>query len=116
MAATAEPEDAIYNFPWTQNEMDKALTKCRGSHRAWRAKKPRPTLQAVTNEEGRPLDDVDESGTRLWSYRANIFKAREVNYQDHSCGPILNCAHGAQEKFDDVLATKESARGPVGFP
>ena len=62
---TAEREAAVHNLPWTQTEKDNALARCRISQRACAAKKPMPCLHAVTDEEGRPLDDEDESGTRL---------------------------------------------------
>ena len=39
------------------------------------AKKPKPTLHAVTDEEVRPLEDADEAG-RLCGYWAGIFQAR----------------------------------------
>ena len=61
----AEREAAVHNLPWTHTEKDNALARCRISQRACAANKPMPCLHAVTDEEGRPLDDEDESGTRL---------------------------------------------------
>ena len=40
-------------------------------------KKPVLTLSAVTDEEGYPLENEDESGRRLCEYWGNIFQARE---------------------------------------
>ena len=53
------------------------LTTCRRSKRAWCAKKPQFWLHPVTDEECRPLEDADESGTRLCSYWSGVFEARE---------------------------------------
>ena len=61
----AEREAVVHNLPCTQTEKDNALAKCRLSSRAWVSKKPTLCLHAVTDEEGRPLDDEDESGLRL---------------------------------------------------
>ena len=69
----AQREEAVRDVPWTQIEKDKALAKCRRSQRAWCAKKPRLTLHAVTDEEGRCLNDADDSGARLCSYWAQVF-------------------------------------------
>ena len=60
-----EREEEIANLPWTQTEKDKALTRCRSGQRAWRAKKPVLCLNAVTEEDGHPLEDEDEPGRRL---------------------------------------------------
>ena len=46
-----------------------ALTPGRkNSQRAWRNKKPVLTLSAVTDKEGRPLENEDDSGRRLCEY------------------------------------------------
>ena len=120
----AEREDAISNLPWVQTEKDKALTKCRRSQRAWCAKKPQMTLHTVTNEEGQPLDDADESAARLCSCAADNFEAKEGHHQDRSCETILNHVERAlddiqwtlcKEGFDEMLVTKkESAPSPDG--
>ena len=76
------------------------MAKCRRSLRA------RLTLlHAVTNEEGWPQDDTDESGTKLCSYWADIFKTRiMLNYVQRDLGDIYwtQC----KEKFDEMFATK----------
>ena len=64
-ASIAEREATAHNLPWTQTEKDNALAKCRLSLRAWVSKKPMLCLHAVTDEEGHPLEDEDESGVRL---------------------------------------------------
>ena len=61
----AEREAEIHNLPWTQTENDNALAKCRLGLRAWRAKKPMPRLHEVSDEDGHPLENEDESGRRL---------------------------------------------------
>ena len=42
-----------------------ALPRCRGGQRAWRNKKPVLSLSSVTDEEGHPLENEDESGRAL---------------------------------------------------
>ena len=70
-----EWEAAMHDLPWTQTEKDSALAaKCKLSLRAWLSKKPTPCLHAVTEEEGRPLDVEDESGTRLCTCLGRIFE------------------------------------------
>ena len=86
----AESHEALRNLPWTQTEKDKAQTKCRRSHRAWCAKKPRLTLHAGTDEEGRPLNDVDDSDAKRCLHWAKVFEGRIIDDQDHSCETILD--------------------------
>ena len=69
-------EAEVSNLHWTQTEKDSALARCRNSQRAWRNKKPVLTLSAVTDEEGHPLENEDESGRRLCEYWGTIFQAR----------------------------------------
>ena len=45
-----------------------ALGRCRGGQRAWRNKKPVLSLNVVTDEEGHPVENEDESGRRLCDY------------------------------------------------
>ena len=52
-------EAEVTNLPWTPTEKDIALARCRSGQRAWRNKKP------VTDEEGHPLENEDESGRIL---------------------------------------------------
>ena len=61
----AEREAEITNLPWTQTEKNTASARCRGGQRAWRNKKPVLSLSAVTDEEGHPLENEDESGRSL---------------------------------------------------
>ena len=60
----AEREAEIPNLPWTQTAKDTALARSRGGQRAWRNKKPVLSLSAVTDDEGHPLENEDESGRR----------------------------------------------------
>ena len=71
-----EREAEITNIAWTQKEKDTALARCRIGQRACRTKKSVLSLSAVTDEEGHPLDNEDESGRRLCEYWWNIFQAR----------------------------------------
>ena len=96
---------------------DKALAK---------AKKPQLTLHAVTDEEGRSLEDADESGSELCTLCASFLEAREGNDQDRSCEVILHYVQrppddiqwkSCKEHFDLIFATqKESVAGPDGLP
>ena len=121
-----EREDEITNLPWTQTEKDTALARCRGGQRAWRNKKPVLSLSAVTDEEGHPLENEDESGRRLCEYGGTIFQAREESPRHHQHEGILRYVQKAlddirwtidQAEFDDLLALKkDSAPGSDGIP
>ena len=63
-----EREAEVSNLPWTQTDKYITLARCRSGQRAWRNKKPLLTLSAVTDEEGHPLENEDESGSRLCEY------------------------------------------------
>ena len=60
-------------------------------------------LHAATDEEGRSLIDADDSGARLCSRWGQVFEARVVDDQDHSCETILNYAQRAPENFQWTL-------------
>ena len=64
----AEREAEITNLPRTQTEKNNASARCRIGQRAWRIKKPVLCQSAVTDEEGHPLDNEDESVRRLCEY------------------------------------------------
>ena len=57
--------EAVQNLPGLKLKFDNALAKCRLSLRSCISKKPMICLHAVTDEEGRLLEDEDESCTRL---------------------------------------------------
>ena len=89
------------------------------------SKKPMLCLHPVTDEEGRPLDDEDESGTRLCTDWGRIFEARSEDERHHAYETILGFVQTAEEdiqwtidkqEFDEMIATKkESAPGPWCF-
>ena len=122
----AEREAEITNLPWTQIEIDTALARCRGGHRAWRNKKLVFSLSAVTDEEGHPLEKEDESGRRLCEYWETIFQARVEGPKHHQHEDILRYVQQAHDdfrctidktEFADLLALKkDSAPGPDGIP
>ena len=58
-------EAEVTTHPWTQTEKGTASGRCRSGQRAWRNKKLVLSLNAVTDEEGHPLENEDESGRRL---------------------------------------------------
>ena len=80
----AERETEIRLLPWMQTEKHNALAKCRLGLRAWRTKKPTLCLHAVTDEDGHPLENEDESGRRPSEYWGKIFDAR-VEGERHHC-------------------------------
>ena len=122
----AEREAAVHNLPWMQTEKDNALAKCGLSLRAWVPKKRMLCLHGVTEDEGRPLDDEDESGRRLCAYWCKIFEARIEDDRHNEYETILDCVQKALEyvhwiidkqEFDEMLATeKESGPVPDGIP
>ena len=83
-------------------------------------------LHAVTGDEGRPIDDEDESGRRLCAYWDRIFEARIKDERHNEYETILDHVQRAPEdmqwtvvkrEFDEMLATKrESVLGPDGIP
>ena len=85
----AEREAEIRNLPWTQTEKDDALAKCRLGLRAWRAKMPLLCLHAVTDEDGHPLENEDESGRRLFEYWSATFQARAEGPRHHQFEDLL---------------------------
>ena len=119
-------EAEVSTFPWTQTEKDIAMARCRSGQRAWRNKKPVLSLSAVTDEEGHPLENEDESGRRLCEYWCTIFQAREEGPRHHQHEDILRFVQHAlddiswtidQAEFDELLALKkDSAPGPDGIP
>ena len=84
------------------------------------------SLSAVTDEEGHPLENEDESGRRLCEYWRNIFHAREEGPRHHQQEDILRYVQQApddiswtidQTEFDDLFALKKYwAPGPDGIP
>ena len=122
----AERAAAVHNLPWTQTEKDNALAKCRLSLRAWVPKKPMLCLHAITDEDGCPLGDEDESGTRLCTQWCRIFESRTEDERHHADETILEFVQKAPEdiqwtigkqEFDEMIATKtDSAPGIDGVP
>ena len=84
------------------------------------------TLSAVTDEEGHPLENDDESGRRLCEHWGAIFQARHEGPRHLHHEEILRFVQQAPDditwtldkaEFDGLLASKkESARGPDGIP
>ena len=74
---------------------------------------------AVTDEDGHPLENEDESGTRRCEYCCKIFQAHRLHET------ILRCLQRAPDdvrweidrnEFDELMASKkESAPGPDGI-
>ena len=122
----AARETEVSSHPCTQAEKDIALARCRNSQRAWRNEKPVLTLNAVTDEEGHPLENEDESGRRLCEYWRTIFQARQEGPRHLHHEEILRHVQQAldiirwtigQTEFDDLLALKkDSAPVPAGIP
>ena len=122
----AEREAEMVNLPWTQTENDNAMAKCRLGLRAWRAKRSMLCLHAVTDEDGHPLENEDESGRRLCVFWNTTFQARAEGPRHHQYENILRYVQKApddilwvidQNEFNELMASKkESAPGPDGIP
>ena len=57
------------------------------------------SLSAVTDEEGHPLENEDESGRRLCEYWGTIFQARQEGPSHHQHEDILRYV---QQAPDDI--------------
>ena len=105
---------------------DNAVAKCRLGLRAWRAKKPLLCLHTVTDEDGHPLENEDESGRRLCEYWGATFQARAEGPRHHQFKNLLQFIQKAPDdirwvidrnEFDELIAVKkESAPGPDAIP
>ena len=83
-------------------------------------------LHAVTDEEGHPLENEDESGRRLCEYWGTIFQARVEGPRHHLYENILRYVQKAPDdirwtidktEFDDLIALKKDlAPGLDGIP
>ena len=83
-------------------------------------------LHAVTDENGHPLEDEDESGMKLCNCWCKVFESRIQDERHHSHETILDYVQIAPDdiqweidqcEFDGMMATKkESAPGPDGIP
>ena len=71
------------------------------------------SLSAVTDEEGHPLENEDESGRRLCEFLGTIFQGREESPRHHQHEDILRYVQQAPDdirwtidktEFDDLLA------------
>ena len=76
--------DKITSAWWSQASHAPTLKKGWMPFTAFFRKKPKLTLHAVTEEEGRPLEDADEAGARVCRHWAGFFQARESDSQDRS--------------------------------
>ena len=81
-------------------EKNNALAKCRLGLRAWRAKKPLLCLHAVTDEDGHPPENENESGRKLCEYWCAIFQACVEGQRHHHYENIL---WYVQKAPDDIL-------------
>ena len=83
-------------------------------------------LHAVTDKNGHPLENEDESGRRLCEHWGTIFPVRVEGQRHHHYENILRYVQQAPDdirwvidknEFDELMATKkESAPGPDGIP
>ena len=117
MKNIAEREAEITNLPWTQTEKDNAQARCRVGQRAWRAKKTVLCLNAVTDEDGHPLENENESGRRLCEYWGTIFQARVEGPRHHHQAPDDICWSIDKTECDELIALKKDlAPDPDGIP
>ena len=83
-------------------------------------------LHAVTDEDGHPLENEDESGRRYCEYWGSIFQVRVEGPRHHQHEHILRYVQRAPDdirwtidraEFDELMALKkDSAPGPDGIP
>ena len=75
-------------------------------------------LHAVTNEDGRPLENEDESGRRLCEHWGTIFQARVEGQRHHHYEDILRYVQKApgdirweidKNEFDELMATQKKS-------
>ena len=76
------------------------------------------TLSAVTNEEGHPLENEDESGRRLCEYWGTMFQARVEGPRHHQYEDILRFIQKTLDdirwandrtEFDELIAMKKDS-------
>ena len=89
-------------------------------------KKPMLCLLAVTDENGHPLEDEDESGMKLCNCWGKVFELHIQEERHHSHQTILDYVQRApddiqwqsdQFEFDEMMATMiEPALGPDEIP
>ena len=124
--ASLTRETEVSALPWTRTEKTLLWLDVKNGQRAWRNNKPVLTLNAITDEEGHPLENEDDSGRRLCEYWRTIFQARQEGPRHHQHDDILRHVQQApddiirtvdQTEFDGLLALKkDSAPGPDGIP
>ena len=107
---------------WTQTKGDSALAECRLGLRCWRTEKPTLCLHAVTDEDGRPLENEDESGRRPCEYWGTIFalKASGTIAMRLSCGTsrklLSTCAGKLTEtNLMNSWPQRNRRQVPMGF-
>ena len=108
------------------HRLKKTLLASRGGHRALRNTKHVLYLSAVTDEEGHPLENEDESGRRFSEFWRTIFQARQEGPRHHQHEDFLRHVQQApedigwpidQSEFDDLLVLKKnSAPNTDGIP
>ena len=92
----AEREAACHNFPWMQTEKTTPWLNA-DSLRAWCTKKTMLCLLAVTDENGHPLEDEDESGMRLCTFWCKVFESHIHDERHHSHETILDYVQRAPD-------------------
>ena len=121
----AEREAEMRNLPWTQRKTRHKLD-AESDNVPGVPKKPVLCLSAVTDENGHPLDNEDESGRRLREYWEFIFQGRVEGPRHHQYEDILRYVQKAPDdihwtidrtEFDELIAMKkDSALGPDEIP
>ena len=113
----SEREAELNHLHWTQTEKDNALAKCRLGFRASRSKTPMLCLHAVSDEDGHPLENEDESGRRFCEYWGTIVQAR-IEGERPDChetilsyvqkAPDNSCWEKDRTEFDELFAIKKN--------
>ena len=112
-----EREAAAYNLPYA-DEKRQRLGPMQTHPASMGSKKPILCLHAVTDEDGHPLEDEDESGMRLCTYWDKIFESRNEDERHPAHETILENVQKDpgyiqgeidKRKFDEMIDTKKES-------
>ena len=103
-------------FPGRRRKKTTPWRYCRLGLRAWRTKKPMLCFHVVTDEDGHPLENEDESGRILCEYWCKIFEERVEGERHHCHETLLGYFQKAldekqweiaKNEFDEIMATQK---------
>ena len=77
----------MHNLPWTQTE----------KRHSWQSADFSLRAHAITDEVGRPLDDEDDTGTRLCTFCGRVFESHTKDERHHAYETILEFVQKAPD-------------------